>query len=235
MRSCYILLFCWVCTFSINAQDESIEKRNYFIGVDLSFANPKGVFKENIGDLNNFGTIDQPRNSGFSINALFQSKRDPWLYMGFDVSNYLLDFEVGFDGAVNMQTSNNLSNAHYKIQLKYDFNSFLTSYAEGLLGAQYLYTRTVREDFIGEDVFRGSQIDRGDWGASFGGGIGLQLKVFRRLYLNTNVLYLRGTPTEYLVRLDDPPLGQDPLDDFEPRRSPTDLLVWKIGLQIGRR
>lgn len=228
----FLLQFIGVLVF---AQSESDQKRNFFIGAHLNFGHARGEFNDNIRITNDPFTQNTSRREGYSFNILFQSKQDPWLYMGFDISNYLLDFEGDFNGDVNLETSNYLASAHYKIQLHYELTHFFKPYVKGMLGTQYMFTRTVREDFIGEDIFRGGQIDTGDWGASFGGGVGFQLRVFRKLYLDTNLLYLRGTPTEYLVRLDNPPIGRDPLDDFEPRSSAIDWLVWKIGLQIGRR
>lgn len=229
-----ILLLVLLPAMEILAQSSTEQKRKYFLGGYYSHIFPQGELKTNIGNLDNQGTIDQSRNSGFTINGLFQSKRDDWMYMGFDCSLYLIDFETDFFADFNLLTSNRIANAHYRIHLRYDLNSYTKPYIEGLVGAQYFFTRTVRQDLIDENVFQGGEIDTGDFGASFGGGIGVQMRLGKGFYFDTSLSYLRGTPTEYLVRLDNPPAGQDPIDSFEPVRSSTDLLVLKIGFQLGR-
>ena len=230
----FILLLILLPSISILAQSPIEKKRNYFLGSYYSQIFLQGELKENIGNLDDQGTIDLSRNVGFTISGLFQSKRDDWLYMGFDYSMYMLDFELDSFGDYDVTTTNSFTTAHYKVHLRYDLNSFTQPYVEGMLGAQYFYTRTVREDFTEDNVFRAGDLDRGDLAASFGGGVGVQLRLARGFYFDTSLSYLRGTPTEYLVRLDNPPLGQDPIDTFEPKTSNTDMLVLRIGLQIGR-
>jgi len=235
MTKKYLILFCFqFLAISLIAQLPEEQKRNYFIGAYYSMAFPQGILKENIGNLDNQGTIDLPRNAGFAVNGLFQSKRDPWLFMGFDYSLYFLDFE--FDDFVdyNLQTSNYYTTVHYRIQAQYEFDPLVKPYVEGLLGTQYFFTRTVRQDFIDEGAYRGSEFETGDWGVSFGGGVGVQVEIAKQFFINASLSYLRGMPTEYLVRTDNPPIGGIPLEVFEPITTPTDVVTFKVGFQFGR-
>ena len=235
MTKKYWLFFCfqWL-VFSLIAQSSEPQKRSYFIGANYSYSFPQGILKENIGDFDNLGSIGIPRNSGFTIFGLFQSKRDSWLFMGFDYGLYYLDVEGDLFGDYNLQTTNYYSSLHYKIQAQYNFDEYVKPYVEGLLGVQSYYTRTTRQDFIDEDVYRGRYFETGDLGLSYGGSAGVQVQITEQVFINASASYLKGTPIEYLVRIDNPPFGRAPIDAFEPVTTPTDVIALKVGLQIGR-
>lgn len=235
MTKKYLILFCFqLLVISLMAQSSESPKRNYFIGGSLSYAFPRSELGQNIGNQDNLGSIGIPRNSGLVIDAIFQSKRDTWLYMGFDYALFFLDVEGGDFNTYNLTTSNYYSTLHYKIRAEYDFDEYVKPYVEALLGGQVFFTQTLRQDLIGNEAYQGRYMETGDWGLSFGVEVGTQVRVARGVYFDVSAAYLRGTPTEFLVRLDNPPFGREPIDSFDRVTASIDVLRLKVGLQFGR-
>lgn len=243
-----LLLLLTLISFSISAQEEMEDedyideeyyedteynfKKTLLLGANLQFGIPQGAMRR----------LTDKTSWGFGGSALGRLRMDAPIYAGIDFSIQTFDRESlieeeflnGVLEQFRVTTKNHVMNAHFLVRYQPEVNFFIQPYVEGLLGTKWFYTRTTVTDANNSQETLSSDIDRGDWGASFGAAVGFQISLKQdQLFLEGRCAYLKGTSVEYLVRNPDASGGfLDPIEAFEPQNSVSDLLIPQIGLKF---
>jgi len=207
-------------------------KKSILLGGNLQFGIPQGAMRR----------VSDKSSWGFGGSFLSRINQEKPIYAGIDFSIQTFDRETLFDeefinGVLEefrVTTKNHVMNAHFLVRYQPEVNFFVQPFVEGLLGTKWFYTRTAVTDANNSQETLSSDIDRGDWGASFGAAVGFQINLSNNyLYLEGRCAYLKGTSVEYLVRNPDVSGGfLDPIEAFEPQNSVSDLLIPQIGLKF---
>jgi len=248
MKNYLILLFLSLTSISVYAQEEIEDednideeyyddtefnfKRTMLLGGNLQFGIPQGAMRR----------LTDKTSWGFGGSAIGRLRMDAPIYAGIDFSIQTFDRESlieeeflnGVLERFRVTTKNHVMNAHFLVRYQPEVNFFIQPYVEGLLGTKWFYTRTTVTDANNSGETLSSDIDRGDWGASFGAAAGFQINLSNNyLYLEGRCAYLKGTSVEYMVRKPDTSGGfLDPIEAFEPQNSVSDLLIPQIGLKF---
>lgn len=131
----------------------------------------------------------------------------------------------------DVNTTNNLFRSHALVRLQ-PSSGRVRPYAEGLLGFNYVYTRTSID--LGDDESEAGTTHLGDFAPSLGAGggvtIGLGWVEQVRFALDIGLRYLTSGEVDYLTR------GELQRDEngatFEPTRSPASLFAVQIGIAV---
>jgi hypothetical protein len=216
-----ILVLLFTCTPSLKAQD-------FQIGIDFTTAFPQGDFKKNID------------GNGYGVNGqfLYGIKKSPFL-IGADLGLVTYGSESFKETLsptipeirVKVNTTNNIFSSHFVLRAQ-KREGKVRPYIEGLVGLQYLFTRTaVSTDFDDEAFAADTNFSDATFSAGVGGGVQFLLtKGINKpdILLDTKVRYLRGARAEYLKK------GSIIRDDgqifFEPFSSPIHLVNFQIGI-----
>ncbi|MEN0005061.1 MAG: hypothetical protein AAF798_13000 [Bacteroidota bacterium] len=211
-------------------EDQPLEAQ---LNGNLQVGVPLGLFNDN---LDNVGI-------GGGGLVVFRIANTP-IYAGLELSgmtygNETQDFAISIAGFIELyelRTTNNFFLGHAMLRFKPDIDFFIQPYIDGMIGTKNLYTRTRLTNQNQNNPDQDSRIEQGDWAFSYGGAFGIQLDIFGSPYftLDLRCAYLPGTNADYLVRRanDTNITYDDPIDAFEQRNSPTDLLLPQIGLTI---
>lgn len=214
--------------YTMGLTQEEKSAYHVFINGNLQSGIPMDAFRENL-DAVGFG--------GGGI-ILLQLGRLP-VFAGLELSGMTYDSESqdydvnigGFLRRYRLRTANNIFLIHGAVRFQPEVNFPIRPYFDGMIGFKNLYTRTTLTDRDADTTE--SDTDRRDWAFSYGGALGLQLAIFRNpgITLDLRCAYLPGANATYLVRRanDGGPL-QDPIDAFEEKASPTNLLMPQIGV-----
>ncbi len=182
---------------------------------------------------------------GLGGTLLFPMQESP-VYLGGEI-NYLThgynsqEYQQ-FNRDLELATSNNMlmANLVMRIVPSQDQNLFATPYLEGVIGFNWLYTRTTLKDITNDswnwdddddtNETLEASIDYSDFALLYGGGIGLMVGR-GAMKLNLKCRYLFGAEAEYL---DKESVEFDPyypeVMNFESKRSPTHMILPEIGL-----
>nr|MBN2276204.1 hypothetical protein [candidate division Zixibacteria bacterium] len=202
-------------------------------GVNLLLGFPQGDFKDEV-DKTGVGIAGEflysPSNSpvgiGVSLGYMIyghETRREPF-------SSTIPDVEV------EVETSNNILLGHLLLRAQMRHGP-IRPYIEGLLGFNYLFTKTTINDIGGggEDVASSTNLD--DFVFSYGAGGGLLIKLYGTppgapkelgLYLDLRGRYLIGGKAEYLK---EGSIGREDGEVvYDITESKTDLLTARIGL-----
>lgn len=155
--------------------------------------------------------------------------------MGYDNESLETTVQVGgFTKDYKLTTSANIFLGHAVVRVQPFGTGFITPYVDGMIGFKNLFTNTTLTD---QDSYEsvGNGIDQSDWALSYGAAFGLQIHFSHthQLALDLRCAYLPGNNASYLVRAPDPIGGfeyDDPIEAFEKKNSPTNLLMPQIGV-----
>lgn len=236
---CFVLLA--FTGFYVQAQEESTETTMpepllrstpvYSLNGNFQVGIPLDAFRDNLDRLGFGGGVLFLVNIGNSPISLGADLS----IMGYDSETAEYSVRVGgFVKDYELTTSSNIFLGHAVMRIQPVKHGFISPYIDGMIGFKNLFTSSTLTDLdFSESV--DSDIDESDWTLSYGGAFGLQFHFnkTRNLSLDLRCAYLPGNNASYLVRAPDPIGGfnyDDPLDAFEKKNSPTNLLLPQIGL-----
>lgn len=227
-KLCFLLpfLFCQSVLFAQYTPAEERTGTRVIASYDFLIGVPSGDFAKN-----------QIRTSyGFAGNLLFEV-REP-VSIGIDVGWQQYDkendffTEIGDDGfeyLTEEETKNNILTFSGVIRAQPQVNFPLKPYLEGQFGTNFFYTRTVFSDADSDEQLD-SRTDRTEWALTYGGAAGVMVNLWGDLlFLDLKCVYRRGNNATYYVR-DEDLNNRVPLDNFELKTSPTDILIPQIGV-----
>ena len=187
---------------------------------------PMGSFKERQAEV----------SFGFGGNLLFEVKKP--VSIGLDViwqqydsaSDFFIEFdEFGNAFDVEEEINNNIFGISGLIHVQPDIDFFIKPYAEGSFGINRFHTKTVLTDVAFNEQINVIS-NNSDWALTFGGAAGFLINVWQDLlFLDLKCVYRAGNTAEYYTRIE----GANftiPLDNFELKTSPTNMLIPQIGI-----
>lgn len=216
--------------FSTQAQNDTDLEDRQKIKATASFnflaGIPIGLFQER----------QQKTGFGFGGNMLFEVRKP--IAIGFDVawqkydnqSDFFIDFDEfsnPFD--VEEQVNNNILSFNGLIHIQPDINFFIQPYVEGTFGVNRFHTKTVFTDVTFDEQINVIS-NNSDWAINYGASVGFLVNVWRDLlFLDLKCAYRVGNTAQYYTRIE----GANftiPLDNFELKTSPTNILMPQIGV-----
>jgi hypothetical protein len=206
----------------------ALQAQGFQFGIDFTAAFPQGEFKRNV-DSNGYGIGGQ---------FLYPIKNSPFLigadlgYVTYGSESFTEQLSPTIpEVRVRVKTTNNIFTSHFVVRAQKP-DGKVRPYVEGLIGLQYLFTRTaVSNDFNDEEFAADTNFS--DSTFSVGAGAGVQFLLTKGvskpdILLDTKVRYLRGSQAEYLRK------GSIFRGDgeifFEPFRSPIHLVNFQVGV-----
>jgi hypothetical protein len=222
-RSGFLTILALLISFS-----PSLQAQDFQLGIDFTAAIPKGEFKRNI-DSNGYGIGSQ---------FLVGIKKSPFLVgadLGF-VTYGSDDFREQLSPTipevrVRVNTTNNIFMTHALLRAQYREGK-VRPYVDGLVGLQYLFTRTsVSNDFNDEEFAADTNFSDATFSVGVGGGVQVLLANTggkRDILLDTKVRYLRGSRAEYLRK--GSIIRENGQVFFDTLSSPTVLLNFQVGV-----
>jgi hypothetical protein len=175
-------------------------------------------------------------------SLLFQLKRGRPLFIGAETGWMRYDqenleyttLEEGIEEDYRLTTNARVILWHSMVRFKPFTGSIWQPYLDGIFGFKTLSTRTkLYYLFDDEEEFVEADTDLRDIAWSYGAGVGVQILLISNpdITLDIRCAYLAGTNATYNVRNEDAegPFN-DPLDAFEERSSPTNMLIPQIGI-----
>ncbi|MFN7118667.1 MAG: hypothetical protein ACK4TA_17850 [Saprospiraceae bacterium] len=239
MKKLLSFLFFVVTLVSLQAQEEDAAMSEnygrrmpaYSFNGNFQVGVPLDAFRDNLDGVGFGGGLlvlgglgDTPISAGVELSI-----------MGYDSETAEYRVRVGgFTKDYELTTSSNIFLGHAVVRIQPFGTGFITPYIDGMVGFKNLFTSSSLVDLdLGENTDTG--IDESDWAFSYGGAFGLQFHFSKShmLSLDLRCAYLPGNNASYLVRAPDPIGGfdyDDPLEAFEKKSSPTNLLLPQIGL-----
>lgn len=206
-------------------------------GIAFSAGLPQSEFHETLND-NGFGVDGNLAfrlgESPFSLGAEFG-----YLIYGSESRNVPFSQTIP-DVYVDVETSNNILQSFVFLRAQNDKGA-IRPYLDGLLGFNYLFTRTSIQDdsFFQEEEIAGST-NYDDFAFSYGGGGGVMIRLHdpdpdaepidkrATILLDLRLRYLYGGEAEYLRQGGIERINGEVL--LNPVRSRTDMLTFNIGL-----
>ena len=206
---------------------------NFQGGVNLLLGFPQGDFKDEV-DKTGVGIAGEflysPKGSIFGIGASLgfmiyghETRAEPFSYT---IPNVFVD----------VTTDNNIFLGHILMRIQPKVGP-IRPYAEGLLGLNYLYTKTSIKDQgdLGETIASSTDFEDGVFSYGAGGGVMIQLysgdptggKLWR-LMLDLRMRYIIGGEAEYLKEGSISYEGLNVIYDVS--KSKTDLMTAQIGV-----
>ena len=223
----------WVQTI-VGQVDDAYDLVKFQIGGSFQIGVPLNSFRENL----------EGEGFGGGGEVFFRLGEQP-LFLGAMVSGFSYDqltqeFTVdvgGFLKEYELQTNSNILLAHTGLRIQPSVNFPILPYVDGWVGLKSLATRTKLRDLeLQEDNVIENRKEKGDVAFSYGGTIGFMFDVFKNsdIVIDLKCSYLPGDNATYLVKRSDISglTFDDPIEAFEEKASPTDLLVPQIGISI---
>ena len=194
-KTARLLLFAALLLFTCNVSSQA---QNFQAGIDFTTVFPRGEFRRNI-DTNGYGV------SGQFLIALGKLP----LYAGFDGGfaiygsqsrNEILSPSIP-ELRVKVTTTNNIGWTHFLLRAQ-PRKGKVRPYAEGLVGAKYLFTDTsIGDNFSDQNIASDTNFSDTTISYGVGGGVQIHLADLSRrsqIVFDTKVRYLRGGHAEYL-------------------------------------
>ncbi len=227
----FLLLALFALSFlSLQAQNEIDEEAKTKTKATANFnilaGIPIGLFKEKQADT----------GFGFGGNLLFEVRKP--ISIGFDMAwqkyddelNFFVEFdEFGNPLDTKEETSNNILGFNGLIHVEPELDFFIQPYVEGSFGLNRFHTKTVLTDVATDEQFNTIN-NHSDWSLSYGGAFGLLINVWRDLlFIDLKCAYRVGNTAEYYTRIEGANFTV-PLDNFELKTSPTNMIMPQIGM-----
>lgn len=188
----------------IGALASAASAQNWQASLDFQLAFPRGEYKDQI----------DKTGVGLAGEFLYSPKAAPigvgvslgWFQVGDEDRKEPFSTTIP-DVTVDVSTSNNLAQFMLLLRLQPKKGPILP-YADGLLGLNYLYTRTtIKNASNDEEVASSTNLDDNAFAYGFGGG--LMIKVYDRqkkspdekpmqVFINLGARYILGGEAEYL-------------------------------------
>ena len=177
-------------------------------GADFLVGLPQGAFKDNV----NRAGYGISGNIGFAPAGYAYMLGVEFGFMNYGTERRREPFSTTIpDVTVDVETTNNFALGHLFLRLQPNSGS-VRPYLEGVLGGNYLFTKTTikNQGNVGEEVASSTNLD--DFAFSYGGGAGLLVVLARydsegsrendskisELLLDVRCRYLAGSEAEYL-------------------------------------
>jgi hypothetical protein len=151
-----------------------------------------------------------------------------------------LDFTEIIDGQereFRLSTRVNIVTGHAVLRFQPTVDFPIWPFVDGMFGFKHIYARTAlkeKVDLITRETLE-VETDKNDTALSYGVAAGIQVGLFpeKIIRLEARVAYLPGNSASYFARVDNStgPYS-DPLEAFEERQSPTDMLVLQLGITV---
>lgn len=228
------LLFLALLSFSISSiygqtefEEPIKEGKQAISGMNFILGFPVGAFKEKQPEI----------GIGFSGNVLVEVRKP--LSVGLDVSWQQYDSEFDFFLETNQNTfesfttkeeaNNNILGINAVFRVEPEVNFFLKPYLEGTFGVNRFHTKTVFSDADSDEQLN-TISEHSDWALTYGAAAGVLVNVWQGLlFLDLKCAYRIGNTAQYYTRIEDANFAV-PLDNFELRQSPTNMVIPQIGL-----
>ncbi|MEQ9287035.1 MAG: hypothetical protein RIG77_09020 [Cyclobacteriaceae bacterium] len=185
------------------------------------FGRPTGEFRQNTDAV----------GIGFGMGGYFSFDKENLFYLGADLSYDIYGKSFDSDGFYEVVTNNNILQFHGVLRLKPSTGK-VVPLVEGLYGFKYLYTISkLKEDLLSSPEAIKTTFH--DIALSYGGSAGLHIPLGEKnTALEFRVQYLKGAEAEFV---DGKSIRQDGIDHAiaNPKRSTTDMIVFKIGITLG--
>jgi hypothetical protein len=227
---CIIAILIFQSLLQLKGQESSLLKEEpilNFIGLNLSWVNPLGPFKENT----------KAGYLGCEIHYYRQFRKGSPLFLGFSTYYTML----GNRKAVITEFLDNTI-----IDFKYSTNSHLWGFntvgrfypdlyvgkaeffTELLIGGKWFFTTTTKTipDTEDSDI----RMDRGRLSLDYGIALGMNYPVYKSLYASIKSSYLPGTAGSYYARNDKSFIEYTTLEGFTLKNSAVELLRWDLGI-----
>ncbi len=176
------------------------QAQNLQAGIDFTTVFPRGEFRQNI-DNNGYGVGGQFL-IGLGKSPVYAGFDGGFAIYGSQSRDEILSPSIP-ELRLRVRTTNNIAWTHFLLRLQ-PRSSKVRPYAEGLVGAKYLFTNTsIRDDFSDEDI--ASDTNFSDTTSSYGAGGGVQIHLAdtgrrSQIVFDTKVRYLRGGNADYLKK-----------------------------------
>ncbi|MGB4958728.1 MAG: hypothetical protein WBO36_04580 [Saprospiraceae bacterium] len=201
-----------------------------FLETNIILSQPQGFFYRNV-----------PRAKvGFELGYLRQLKSQTPLFWGLGIYYHqighqgatiteLLDFNlVNFD----YSTTSNLLGFHGKLRFYPDIHiGKLDFFVEALMGYKWLFTSTTKA-FSDDPDSSDFAIEKGNLSLSYGAAAGVNYPVNDKIYINFRANYIAGLSSQYYALNPDNDIRFTTLDQFDLKKSTTDIIRWDLGVTI---
>lgn len=213
-----------ICTYhSIYAQS----KIN-FAEINISLMQPTGFFSNNVNK----------NKIGIEFGYLRQLKEEKPLFWGLSLYYHqidrtsatiseVLDFQiVDFD----YSTTSNLLGFHGKMRFYPNvYLGKLEWYIEAQLGYKWLFTNTTKM-LTNDTESSDTSTEKGALSLTYGVSTGINYPINDEIFLNLRVNYLPGLSVPYYIINPEYEIINTTLDQFDLKRSTTDILRWDFGI-----
>ncbi len=223
--------------------DESEKLNAYFVESSLHFSmglpinQSKGSMESGFGlGLNALlGKDGFPLSGGFDFGFHWHSQvnADAYFWNGY------------FDELHDLKTTSYSITGDILIRGEPDLDFPVRPYADLFIGFNRLVTWSSiegdsdYEDDPDLDNFDETYREQGDWTRAYGAAVGCKISVYEseypdepKVYVNLRVAYRKGGAATYLARMDDYTIIDNTVEAYEERRSPTDMLMIQLGVNI---
>lgn len=205
--------------------------RRWLAGMHLDWGIAAQQFARNLSNDNGWGL-------GGELLINIQKERPLWGGLGvhsFAFDRYSLQYSQEIDGQFyNYQdrTVSRLFMLQGLVRFQPDLRFFVQPYIQGAAGINWFYTNTkIRDIDYDEQVDRVNENRDAIWGFALQGGVHVVHDDLPDLRWDLRFAYYRNASVEYL-RYNRALSGNFPIDSFEPKISPVDLLGIHIGLAV---
>jgi hypothetical protein len=223
-----------------------MKKSVVFFALFVLVASPvfsqQGLFGLHFGSSRAHGKFDEVSRGlqswGMNLEGAYQVPNTPILigvsgYYGLYDSH--LDKSTYLDNSgqtMRVRTNHNHIQANAFVRLQPELDWPVHPYVEGIAGMNWLYTREKIRPRLFDEVFDASSL----YGSSaffYGAGGGIMIPIPETIVrIDLRAQYLRGGRAEYLLQSD---IQWDPVAErlqLNPRNSITDMLSFRLGVQI---
>ncbi len=193
LRSPFLLIcFFWLATAS--------QAQNFQAGIDFTTVFPVAQFRDNV-DNNGYGVGGQFL-FGLGKSPVFIGADAGAAVYGTQSRREILSPSIP-ELTLKVTTRNNIAWTHFLVRLQ-SRQGRVRPYAEGLVGAKYLFTNTsITDDFDDETIASDTNFSDTTFSAGVGAGVQILLaKTGKRsdISLDTRVRYMLGGEADYLKK-----------------------------------
>lgn len=192
--------------------------------------------------VSNFGDAMQDVGFGFDVLLMARLPKQP-LVIGFQYSHLIYGREkinvyeniAGFDKRYELKTNTGSNILHSIARFQPNLKSFIRPYADVYLGAHHLFTTTrLIDPEVEEDSTVGRTKESSDWKFSYGAAVGASISLVDNfgVALNLKCAWTQSTSADFYVKKDDFAVVDNPIEAFEFKRSPINLVIPTIGITI---
>lgn len=229
-----LLLLFFFIIFSIDSFGQSAYYNQILFDGNFILGLPQDRFRDNLDAV----------GVGFAGRFLFRLRDKPiffgleggWMNYAHETDAFTIQVD-GFFEDYEWRTNSNILFGHAILRFQPDVRFPIKPYVDGLIGFKNLYTKSKLVDLNGEDdevIERESNLN--DWAFSYGGSAGIHIAFWEHIgiRIDLRLAYLQGENARYLVKMPntDGQVFDEPIDAFEERIGPTNMLIPQIGIVL---